>query len=361
MNQTAQKGKTSFSTWQLTVLPVIAGMCGMYFNPREFSRSSLMLLVGAGLLILGSAAMLAYCFKKSDSISFPNLLAENFGGIISRIILAVVAVYFIAEICGITVRQTQMTGLFLLEKTPPQVIVAVTLTTSAFIIYSGIRQISRTAELLFFFVSIPLLFILIMALICLDYEELIPLFNPDNFSLTQAANSMLPFSGVAAVAYFVGYYDKKKNIRGLMGGVSVLSILAVIVLICCVGIFSIGGTKHLTFPLAELSRVVSPGNMALTERFDILYMIIYTTATILSVGILYYCLCISLCGVFGLKSHRCFIFILLPIIFLLSYYGLSQRTFIENIAVWGKIIFLFILIPLLFVVTLIKSERKKMA
>lgn len=361
MSQTAQKSKNVFSTWQLTVLPVIAGMGGMYFNPREFSRSSLLLLIAAGLLTLGSAAMLSYCFRHSESLSFPNLLAENFGGILSRIILAAAAIYFVAEICGITARQTQMTGLFLLEKTPSQVIVAVMLTTSAFIIYSGIRQISRTAELLFFFIMLPLTFILIMALFCLDYGELLPLLKPTRVSAAQAAGSMLPFVGVAAMAYFAGYYDKKKSIRGLSAGVSLLAIYAVVVLICCVGIFSIGGTRHLAFPLAELSRVVSPGNMALTERFDILYMIIYTAATILASGILYYCCCISLCGVFGLKSHRCFIFILLPIIFLLSYYGLTRREFIENITMWGKIIFMFVLIPLLFVITCIKSGRRKAA
>ncbi len=361
MTQTTKKSKKAFSTWQLTVLPVIAGMGGMYFNPREFSRSSLLLLIGAGLLTLGSAAMISYCFKHSESLSFPNLLAENFGGVLSRIILAAVAVYFIAEICGVTARQTQMTKLFLLEKTPSQVIVAVTLVTSAFIIYSGIRQISRTAELLFFFIMLPLTFVLIMALFCLDYGELLPLFKPTEVSVTQAAGAMLPFGGVAAMAYFAGYYDKKKSVRGLIGGVSILSVYAVAVLICCVGIFSIGGTKHLAFPLAELSRVVSLGNVTLTERFDILYMIIYTAATILAAGILYYCCCISLCGVFGLKSHRCFIFILLPIIFLLSYYGLTQREFIENITVWGKIIFLFVLIPLLFVITCIKSGRRSAA
>lgn len=361
MTRTTQKSKTTFSTWQLTVLPVIAGMGGMYFNLGEFSRSSLLVLIIAGLLTLGSAAMLSYCFRHSESMSFPNLLVENFGGILSRVILAAAAVYFIAEICGITTRQTQMTGLFLLEKTPSQVIVAVLLVTSAFIIYSGIRQISRTAELLFFFIMLPLTFILIMALFCMDYGELLPLLKPTNVSVTQTVSAMLPFGGVAAMAYFAGYYDKKKSIRGLLGGVSMLSVYVVVVLICCVGIFSIGATRHLAFPLAELSRVVSLGNVTLTERFDILYMIIYTAATILAVGILYYCCCISLCGVFGLKSHRCFIFILLPIIFLLSYYTLTRREFIENITVWGKIIFLFVLIPLLFVITCIKSGRRRTA
>lgn len=359
MNQTATKGRTTFSPWQLMVISIIAGMGGMYFYPRDFNRTSFVLFVGAIVLTLLSTAMLTYSFRHSECISFPNLLQENFGGILSRIILAAIAVYFVDEICSIAVKQTQMTGLFLLEKTPSQVILAVTLVTSAFIIYSGIRQISRTAELLFFVIMLPLTFILILALCSLNYGELIPLFKPGGFSATQLTNSVLPFSGIAAIAYFAGYYDKSKITRSLLCGVSTLSLYSIIILMSCVGVFSVGGTKHLSFPLAELSRIVSLGNMSVTERFDILYMIIYTAAAILTAGILLYCCCISLCGVFGIKNHKCFIFILLPIVFILSYYGLSDSSLIEYISVWGKIIFLFALIPALFIISAIKNQRRK--
>lgn len=358
---TAKKSKNTFSPWQLTVLTIVAGMGGMYFYPRDFGRSSLLLLAAAGVLALISMAMLAYSFSRSESVSFPNLLEENLGGIPARIILSAAALYFIAEICGITVRQTQMTGLFLLEKTPPQVIAAITLVTSSFIIYSGIRQISRTAELLFFFIMLPLTFILILALLGMDYGELLPALSPARVNAEQVTSSLLPLGGITAVVYFAGYYDKGKSARSLIGGAGILIVFAMIVLICCVGIFSVGGTKHLAFPLAELSRVASLGNIALTERFDILYMIIYTAATILTSGILYYCCCISLCGVFSVKSHKCFIFILLPIIFLLSYYGLNDIEFIERITAWGKIIFLYALIPLLFIVSCLKGKRRAAA
>ena len=106
----------------------------------------LLLAAAAVLLAMG---MLAKCFSLSQSLSFPELLRENFGGLPARIILAGTAVYFAAEICCVTVKQTRMTGLFLLEKTPPQVIPAVTLLTVCFLITSGIRQVARTAELLF--------------------------------------------------------------------------------------------------------------------------------------------------------------------------------------------------------------------
>lgn len=359
MNQTATKSRTTFSPWQLMVISIIAGMGGMYFYPRDFSRSSFILLIVAVVMMLLSTAMLTYSFKHSESVSFPNLLRENLGSFLSRIILAAAAVYFADEICCIAVKQTQMTGLFLLEKTPPQIILAVMLITGSFIIYSGIRQISRTAELLFFVIMLPLTFILILALCNLDYGELIPLFKPGKISASQITNSILPFSGIAAIAYFAGYYDKSKITKSLVCGVSVLSIYSVIILMSCVGVFSVDGTKHLSFPLAELSRIVSFGNISVTERYDILYMIIYTAAAILTVGILTYCCCISLCGLFGVKSHKCFIFILLPIIFILSYYGLSNSKAMEQISVWGKIIFLFILIPVLFITSAIKNLRRK--
>lgn len=357
MNNANAQRRNRFSAWQLTTLPVIAGMGGMYFYPQDFTRSSFLLMAAAGILAIFSMAMLGYSFVHSKSKAFPNMLEENLGLILSRIVLVAASVYFIAEICTVTIRQTQMTGLFLLEKTPPQVIAAVLLLTGAFIMYSGIRQISRTAELLFFLIMIPLFIILLLALFCIDYGELRLLIKPVPItSGNQLREALLPLGGIAAMAYFVGYYDKSKRIKGLAGGTLILSIFALAVLLCCVGVFSLGGTAHLSFPLAELSRIVSLGSLAVTERFDILYMIIYTSATILSVGILYYCSCISLCGVFGISSHKCFIFILLPIIFLISYYGLYNEQLINSIAVWGRVLFLFLLIPILFVITIVKGR-----
>ena len=119
--------KSVFSEWQLTVLVIIAGMGGMYFYPESFGRwsgLSLSVAIAGSLLVM---AMLARCFMHSSSKSFPGMLRESLGYIPAKLILAAAAIYFAAEICRITVKQTQMTGLFLLEKTPPQVIPAVTL------------------------------------------------------------------------------------------------------------------------------------------------------------------------------------------------------------------------------------------
>ena len=171
--------KTAFSGWQLTVLVIISGMCGMYFYPDSFGRWSGIALIAAIAITLTSMGMLARCFSLSESKSFPGLLRESLGYVPAKLILTGAAVYFAAEICRVTVKQTQMTGLFLLEKTPPQVIPAVTLLTVCFIITSGIRQVSRTAELLFPAIAVPLLFILAMGLFSLDYGELLPLLSPD--------------------------------------------------------------------------------------------------------------------------------------------------------------------------------------
>lgn len=357
MNQSNTGGRSTFSTWQLTVLVIMAGMGGMYFYPRAFGRSSLALLALTVVLTLLSMAMLAYSFRNSGSLSFPNLLQEHFGGILSRIIMAAAAVFFAAEVCCIAVKQTQMTGLFLLEKTPPQIVLAVTLLTTCFIITSGIRQIARTAELLFLAIALPLAFIIAMAIYSMNYGELLPLLKPNDFSVAQLRWSVMPLSGIAATAYFAGYYEKKKLTRSLLGGAALLSACCMLIMICCAGVFSVAGTNHLSFPLTELSRIVSVGNISLNHRFDILYMMIYTAVTVLTSGILLYCCGISLCGVCNIKSHSCFTFLLLPVVFAFSYLGLSDSAWIEFISAWGKILFLFVLIPILFIITAIKKLR----
>lgn len=354
-------GSSTFSTWQLTVLVIMAGMGGMYFYPTGFGRESLALLAGAVVLSLVSLAMLAYCFRHSGSVSFPNLLQEHLGRWPAKIILAAGAVLFGAEVCCIVVKQTQMTGLFLLEKTPPQVVLAVTLLTVCFIITSGIRQIARTAELLFLAVLLPLALILAMAVYSAHFGELLPLMKPHAFTLPQVRMAVLPLSGIAATGYFAGYYDKKKLAGGLLTGGAVLGACCVVILLCCVGVFSVKGVAHLSFPLTELSRIVSVGNITLNHRFDILYIMVYTAVSVIAAGILLYCCGISLCGVFEVKSHSCFIFLLLPVVFVFAYAGLSDLVWAERLAAWGKLFFLFALVPVLFVITAYKTWRGKQA
>lgn len=360
MQETIQS-KSTFSEWQLTVLVIVAGMGGMYFYPDSFGRWSGMALALTAALVLLSMGMLAKCFSLSRSISFPELLKENLGWLPAKIILAAAAVYFLAEICCVTVRQTRMTGLFLLEKTPPQVIPAVTLLIACFIITSGIRQVARTAELLFPAVAVPLLFVLTMGLFSTDYGELLPLLHPDQLPVSTLPEWVSPWGGITAAAFFAGYYEKRKLRRCLLSGSLLLTVLCVGVLVCCVGVFSIEGTKHLAFPLTELSRVVSIGNISLNHRFDILYIMIYNAVTLLSAGILLYCCCISLCGVCSVRSHSVFNFLLLPVIYTLSYLSLSDDSIAVFIANWGKLAFLFGLIPMVYTAALFRKRREASA
>lgn len=352
------KSNSAFTEWQLTVLVITAGMCGMNFYHQNFGRWSGLLLAAAIALSLLSMAMLAKSFSLSGSLSFPELLRENLGNLPARILLAGATVYFACEIACLTVRQTRMTGLFLLEKTPPQVIPAVTLLTVCFLITSGIRQVARTAELLFPAILLPLLFILGMGLFSLDFGELLPLLHSDDLPLRSLPEYFSSLGGITAAAFFAGYYNKQKLRKCLLSGVMALAALCAGVLLCCTGVFSMEGTKHLSFPLTELSRVVSIGSVTLNHRFDILYIMIYNAVTLLSTGILLYCCCISLCGLFGVKSHSVFIFLLLPVLYAVSYLSLSDDTVVNCIADWGKPVFLAGVIPAVYAATNIRTKKK---
>ena len=314
--------------WQLTVLVIISGMCGMYFYPDSFGRWSAAALVIAIALTMISMGMLARCYSCSESQSFPALLCE-----------------------------LVVTGLFLLENTPPQVIPAVTLLTVCFIITSGIRQVSRAAELLFPAIALPLLFILSMGLFTADFGELVPFLRPDRISVGTFQEWFSPLGGITAAAYFAGYYEKKRLRRCLISGTLALAVLCAGVLVCCVGVFSVEGTRHLSFPLTELSRVVSIGSITLNHRFDIFYIMIYNAVTLLSAGILFYCCCISLCGVFNVGNHAVFNYLLLPVIYTLSYLSLSDDRIAGFIADWGKVLFLFGVVPTVYIAAKVRSRK----
>ena len=353
------EGQTSFSTWQLIVLVMMAGMGGLFFYPENPGRSSLALLVLVNGLMLLSLGMLAHVYAASRAVSFPALLTEHLGLLPSRLVLAVSAVGFGAEIVCVCVRLTHMTGFFLLEKTPPPVILAVILLIVALLIPSGMRQVARTAELIFLAVLLPLVFLLGMGLYSTDVGEWRMLLQPDVFSFGQVLHALSPLGGIAATAYFAGYYRKDKLARSLLGGGGVLAAVCVGVLLCCTGVFSLAGLRHLRFPLTELSRIVSVGSVSLNHRFDILYIMIYTAVTVLTAGILLYCVCVSLWGTFRAGSHRLYMTGGLPLLYAASWISLSDDTVVMMLAMWGKALFLFGLVPLLYVLMWRKERRRR--
>ena len=206
---------------------------------------------------------------------------------------------------------------------------------------------------------LPLVFILAMGLFSLDPGELIPLLMPDLPPSDSLRQLLAPLGGVTAVVFFAGFYDKQRLGRCLLGGTAALSAFSALILLCCVGVFSIRGTERLEFPLTELSRIVSVGNVSLNHRFDILYIMIYNAVTLISAGILLYGCCVSLCGVFEVKSHSCFIFPLLPVLFVISYYSLSDDSAILFISDWGKLLLLSAVIPTVFAVMSLRKLRRK--
>ena len=103
---------------------------------------------------------------------------------------------------------------------------------------------------------------------------------------------------------------------------------------------------------------MSIGNISLNHRFDILYIMIYNAVTLLSAGILLYCCCISLCGVFNVKNHSVFNFLLLPVIYTLSYLSLSDDSIAGLIADWGKVLFLCGVIPAVYIAAMVRRKKK---
>lgn len=342
--------------WQAFALTAMSASLGLRIAMHGFSGVWLTsLLVCAALLFL-PVILSVHTLCRPHSLT--AAVFDSAGGTAGRLFFGVLGIYFAVQASITLAGRTDTIDAFLLPNTPIEIILLFAVLTAAALFFTGLRQLASTAGLSLLLLLIPLAVLLILGLADIDVQRLIPLTAESRFDISAVGACSRTFHGIEVYLFCLGC--SKLSVSAsyrLPTALAVCAVCSIIAFIICVGTFSIHGTSGLAYPLNEAFRVLNIGNITLSERFDLLYLIIDLTAGLICAAAYMYCACVSLACVFRLDSHRSLAFSVVPAVFMMSY------TIARHQAQWiigfADTLFLIIMFGLLPVLCLIVSERER--
>lgn len=354
---------TPISSVGLFSLIVMSAMFGLSLSASKLFRTDFIPTQFAiFLLCLISLILTVFTFTKGGYRDITECADQCFTRFGSAIILAAFGIYFIVQAALGVYTQTEMIKLYLLTKTPDDIIIISLVLTAAFLFYTGLRQLAGTAQLLFFIVSPLILLLLLFALYRCDLNEVKVLAETTSpKDLRSLISGTCALWGIESAIFFLGAkrYNKKIGRAVILGYITVF-FLFIVSFTVTVGTFSLEGSANILFPLSEMSRILNIGGLAVTERFDVLFLFIQIIGTVIKTAIAMYCSAVGLSSVFNLKNHRCFTMLLLPAVVLIAYIcsitKLSRQ--LSDICSVGFAVIMFVIVPLITLITLIKHNRK---
>lgn len=299
-------------------------------------------------------------FRGEDIVEFaPKIVSTPVGYIIC--ILFVVKLLVSA---GLELRMfAEMISQVLLPSTPLAVIVLVMLFTVYYLIKSGIEATGRMAEILVYFVFVPLVAILSLIVIKTDYKQLLPMFQstPEGFikggyyvSLT-----FMPLEFLLIIGSMITKPSKVKKI--CFFSVGVISVIEVIIIILTfTGLGTIETTKQIWPVLTLMESVQLPGSFV--ENQEILMMVWWVLSIYMYVSGGIYVASYVLSRMAKFERKNVTVIPLLPIVFFIAMAPESlidsYQYFVKFQGIYGPL-FLLIVPAILLVIAKVRKVGKE--
>ncbi|NLY42762.1 MAG: endospore germination permease [Clostridiaceae bacterium] len=316
--------KDMLSGIQLAILTISAIMgVGFMSLPakaiEKMASGGVILTFVTGLITLLFTSVIAYLgslFPGQTVLDYSKKLVGKLG---SKIINGILFIYFIG-VASIVVRIFAVTvNMFLLEKTPTEIIIGTILVLSAYLVQNGINPLARICEAFLPIVIIALGILTVVSLTIFDIRELYSFWQIDILTLLKEIPSvMLAYLGFE-VLFFAGAFAARPKKLITYSAVAIVFCITLFTLTTAIsiGVFGIDKLKYSPYPTLEMARAISfPGVFG--ERFDILFAVPWIFNIFTTISIFYYLATYNVTRLVGLKNYRPFSYLILPLIYLLS-------------------------------------------
>ncbi|RKD30919.1 GerAB/ArcD/ProY family transporter [Thermohalobacter berrensis] len=282
---------------------------------------------------------------------------------VSDIISFLFIVYFVV-ISAFTVRIfAEVVKMFLLDKTPTEVIIMTMLFTVAYIVRGGIEGIGRMAEIILPVVILPLLLLFIAIIPDLDFTNLLPVFRTSFTDIVKTIPlTFFSFMGYELILFFMAYVDKPKNSTAKnIAAIVIVTLIYLIFFTVTLARFGQNEVRDLLWPSLSLVRSVDlPGFFI--ENVEAVVMGLWVLNVFASLSPVYYGAVLTLTKLLRANEHKYFVLPLLPFIYILSLVpdNLASVYTMMDMFIYYYTTIILIGVPILyFIISLFKKANKK--
>lgn len=268
----------------------------------------------------------------------------------------IVGLYIVKLIVGAGLEArmfAEMVSQVLLPKTPLPVIILILLFAVHYLIKSGLEASGRMAEVVAYFVFVPLVFILLLVLIKTDFKQLLPIFTarPKGFLAGSYYVSMtfMPLEFLLVIGCLINKPSKLKSV--CFYAIGMISIIEVILIaLTFTGVGMVTSTKQLWPVLTLMQSIQLPGSFV--ENQEIFMMIWWIMSVYMYVSGSIYVAALTISKLAKFNRQNVTVMPLIPIVFFISMLPSSlvdSYTYLVTFSGQVGIIFLFI-VPLVLLI-----------
>jgi len=304
----------------------------------------------AGLLNILAVFIIVRLNSRFPGKTFAEYSQTIIGTFPGKALTCLFAIYLLLVIAYIARAFTEVVKMFLLFRTPTEVIILSLILVCTYIVRGGVECIARVNELLFPILFIPFFIVLMFGFSIMDFSNLLPtLQTPPDKILTAVPGLLFSFGGIELALFYMGFMkNPKKALRPAMFAVLFITLFLVVITVFCIAAFGQNATTQFLWPLVSYFRAISlPG--LFIERLDGVILSLWMLTVFTTIVSAYYIAGYSISKVVGTKEQKQYI---LPLAILIYYFALQPDSLAE-LYEWGSVIFPYTITVFLYIVPVV--------
>lgn len=346
-----------------TIVVTVVGV-GIFSYPRELAAEvgtdGWIITIVSGIISYLLVWMVYKAVKNNDYNKFYGIVEKNFGKIVGGILALIFVIYNIFSISiGMRIF-IEVIKMYLLQKTPTEFLLLVTILVGSYLIRGEIDTVVRFNEISFWIMFVPIILILLFTLNRTDFTNIFPMFSSSPYDYIKAIRtSIFSFGGIQIVYMLLPFMKNKKVIKKTaIKSIAFVTIFYVIIVIFTLAVFTKSQTKILLWPTITMIKSISiPGTFI--ERWEgvvmALWIIFYFTTFVNG----YYLSADIVKDMFKLSDVKISSVLIVPCIYLIALYPKNIAEVYDINSIISPPLFLYSLVILPLILILRRPSKKR--
>ncbi|GGI45533.1 germination protein BB [Paenibacillus marchantiophytorum] len=314
-------------------------------------------VIVGGLISFGFGLIMVKLCQRFPGKTFFEYSQFIMGKWVGRALNVGIIVYF-ALFAAYEIRDmSEIIKYLLLEQTPKEFTILVLMCVGVYLTSGGMNPIARMLELILPFTLVIILFSFSLSLRLFELDNLRPVLGmglgPVLKGLPETWRS---FAGIETMLFFTAFMSRpEKAGKALLAGIGISVFIHVLTVITVLGGIPFEQVATLTWPTISIVRSYELTGFFL-ERYESLLIVVRLVQVFTGYVIYHYIVALGISQTFNKEYHR-YIFIVLPVIFMIAMYPKSMNQLNELGEVIGRIFLCIICLvaPALFLITLLRK------
>ena len=362
------KNNDEISPYQIAALIIMTVVgVGIFSMPANIAKTAdqdawVMIMLG-GIINLPFALIMVKLSTKYPGKTFIEYTQIILGKVPGKILGILFVSIYVVIVAFVLRTFTEVIRMFMLFRTPTEIIILTLLITCAYLIRGGIECIARIMEVALPLLFIPFFLIFLPGLEGVDITNLRPvLYHFPGKILKSLTPMLLSFGGYECILYYIGFMkDPKKAYKPVIYSIAFITFLYAFITAVCIANFGSKFLSQILWPvLIYVKGVDLPG--LFLERLDGIMLGLWVLTIFTTVVSIFFICTYTISKVIGTKEQKQYV---LPFSIIIYYISLQPQD-IAQLFKWsdfvlkyGGSIFMYIIPLILLIISSIKGRGSR--